>query len=559
MNTSNLGLHSICLLALAFAAGCDGPKARFGDMALPADCGSQCPTGFSCDNGICVGGSAQKLDFEVTTYPIAATLTVDGLPPVHGPSCSGAGDQVNLQFSQGPLPQSFFDPVLGTLVSSSLACTNDAGAVTARLPAGSYRVLASRSSSSTSFPDATMVVDGDFKVSAAKSGLVWSPTTVPVSGTLTLDGLPPVVSASSGCSSEQVSLRFLDSLGGAYTASIGCDSTGAFATRLAPGTYHVVATRSITGTSFPDAAVIVQRSFQVSGPSTGLKWNVATVPVSGALTIDGLAPVPTTSSSCSGSQVNLGFIDDLGGSYSATIGCDSTGTFATRLAAGTYHVVATRAITATSFPNASVVVQRSFQVAAATTGLKWNVATVPVSGTIAIDGLAPIPTTSSSCSGSQVNVSFIDDLGGSYSASVGCDSSGAFATRVAAGTYHVVASRAITATSFPDATVVMQHSFQVSAAATGLAWNVATIPVSGTLAIDGLPPVAGTGCSGGQVNITFRDADGGQYSSSIPCDSTGVFAARLAPGTYRVLADRAITNTSFPDATISLVSAITVK
>ncbi len=547
---ASVALRSLCLVTVALA-GCDVARGRFGDMTLPADCNSSCPSGYSCDNGTCVGGNAQSLDFDLSTFPVTATLTIDGQAPLAGSGCSG--NQVDVDFSEGAPPKSFFDPIVGSLVDAPMACDDSDGAVATRLPAGQYRVLASRADSNTSFPEATVTLQSTLAVKAAVTQ-TWDVTTVPVSGVLTIDGQPPV--AGSGCSGNHVDISFIDDSGGSFTTSIPCsDASGTFGTRVAPGSYRVIATRADSNTTFPAASVVVKSSFQLSGASAGLAWNVATVPVSGVVTIDGQPPV--AGSGCSGDHVTVAFVDDAGASYSASIACDvATGAFATRVAAGTYRVLASRADSNTSFPAATVVLQSSFTAAGAVSGLHWNVDTIPVSGVVTIDGQPPVA--GSGCSGDHVTVAFVDDAGASYSASIACEvATGAFATRVAAGTYRVLASRADSNTSFPEATLALAGAF--SATSTPQQWNVVTVPVSGHVLVDGQPPIAGSACSGDQVRVTFFDAIGGSYDYSIPCtDATGAFALRLAAGTYHALASRTDSNTSFPDATFTLVDAIAI-
>ena len=277
-------LRSLCLMTVA-VAGCDVARGRFGDMALPADCNASCPSGFSCDNGTCTGGSASMIDFDVTTYPVTAMLTIDGQAPLAGSGCSG--NQVNVDFSEGAPPTSFFAPVIGTLVDAPMACDDANGAVATRLPAGQYRVLASRADTNTSFPEAVITLQSKLAVKAA-STQTWDVTTVPVAGVLTIDGQPPI--AGSGCSGNHVDISFVDDSGGSFTSSIPCsDGSGTFSTRVAPGSYRVIATRADSNTTFPAASVVVKSSFQVSAATAGLAWNVATIPVSGVVTIDGQA------------------------------------------------------------------------------------------------------------------------------------------------------------------------------------------------------------------------------------------------------------------------------
>jgi hypothetical protein len=542
------------VLVAAAACGDSGRRGPTGE-ALPADCQGRCPTGWRCDDGVCVGGDPAALALDVETVPLSGVLTVDGRPPVATSGC--AGDHVRIRFTEGPLPKGWFDPVVATLLDARIACGVSTGTFSTRLPAGKYRVLASRSDSSTTFPDATFVVDGAFSPAAGAPPVAWDVTTVPVSGRLTVDGRPP--EASSSCAGDQVRLTFVDARGATFTSSIDCGvSDGSFSARVAPGTYRVLASRSDSSTTFPDATFVVDGAFTVSGPATGLAWDLTTVAVSGRLTVDGRAPAAT--SACVGDHVRIAFTDQAGATFTSKIACSvSDGSFSARVAPGTYRVLASRSDSNTSFPDATMVVERALGVTAPTSGLSFALTTVPVTGTITIDGRAPSAT--SSCSGDHVRVSFVDEAGAVYSARIPCGvSTGAFSARVAPGTYRVLASRSDSSSTFPDATITLARGLRVEAATPALALDLATVPVSGRLTVDGRAPSATSSCSGDHVRVALLDGDGAIFSTRIPCGAAdGRFAGRVVPGTYRVIATRTDSSSTFLDGTVTLVNALTIR
>ena len=107
----------LVVFAVVMGACGGGSGVMFGDGGtLPPDCENRCPSGYTCDNGVCKGGDPSSLSFGLTTIPLSATLTVDGQAPMAGAGCSG--DHVRVLFADGPLPKSFLDPVLGTLVTT---------------------------------------------------------------------------------------------------------------------------------------------------------------------------------------------------------------------------------------------------------------------------------------------------------------------------------------------------------------------------------------------------------------------------------------------------------
>jgi len=537
------------------AVGC-GESGRRGASGepLPADCQGRCPTGWSCNDGVCVGGDAASLAVDVATVPLSGVLTVDGRPPVASSGCSG--DHVRVRFSEGPLPKGWLDPVVGTLLEARLACADSTGAFSARLPSGRYRVLASRSDSHTTFPDATIALDGAFSP-VAGAPASFDVATVPIAGRLTVDGRAPV--ASSGCSGDHVRLTFVDARGGTFSSTIACSvSDGSFAARLQPGTYRVLASRSDSHTTFPDATFVVDPAFTVSAAATALAWTLQTVAVSGRLTVDGRAPV--ASSGCSGDHVRISFTDEAGASFSARIACDvSDGSFAARVAPGSYRVIAARSDSHSSFPDGTMVAARALAVDASRADLALALATVAVSGVVTVDGRPPL--SSSGCSGDHVRVTFADDDGATFSARVPCGvSTGAFTARVAPGTYRVLAARSDSNTTFPEATVTLARGLRVEASTPALALDVATVPIAGRLTVDGRAPLSTSGCSGDHVRVMLLDGDGASFSTRIACGAVdGRFGLRVAPGTYRLIASRSDSNSTFLDGTVTLVNALEVR
>jgi hypothetical protein len=560
-------LQRAALAALMLTAACHGGAGTGGTTGgtgggggpPPPDCSAGCPPGYTCSEGVCTGGDAQKLAFDVKTFPVSGRITVDGKAPT-ATSSSCSSDQVAIDFIDAPPQVHFWDPILGTSARASVACASSDGTFSARLPAGTYRVLASQYESATTFPPATFTVQSGFVVAAPVADLKWDLTTVPVSGKLTVDGKAPVKTSSS-CSSTQVRLTLLDDSGASFDVDIDCaTSDGSFSARVAPGTYRVLASQYESATTFPAATFVVQPSFTVTSAKSGLKWDLTTVPVSGKLTVDGQPPVKT-SSSCSSTQVRLTLLDDSGASFDADIDCaTSDGSFSARVAPGTYRVLASQYESATTFPAATFVVQPSFAVTGAKTGLKWDLTTVPISGKLTVDGQPPMKT-SSSCSSTQVRLTLVGDAGASFDADIDCATSdGSFSARVAPGTYRVIASQYESATTFPAATFTVAPAFVVTGAKTGLAWKLQTVPVAGTLKVDGMAPMkTSSSCSSTQVRISLHDASGASFDADIDCaTSDGSFSARVAPGTYRLVASQYESATTFPSATFNLQDAVAI-
>jgi len=432
--------------------GTGGAGAGAGGGPPPPDCSAGCPAGYACTDGVCTGGDAQAIDFDVKTFTVSGKLRVDGQAP-HGNGCSGG--QVRIELLSGPSPAHIWDPDLGNNIHTLIDCATSDGSFAVQVPAGTYRVQAYRYDSSSSFPDATFVIDPAFTVSGPQAGLAWDLTTVPVSGQITVDGQAPL---GNGCSGDQVRIDLVNSDGADFPAFVPCTSSnGSFSARVAPGTYRVLAYRYDSGSSFPDATFVVDGAFSISAAKTGITWSLTTAPVSGQITVDGLAP---HGNGCSGDQVRIDLVNDDGADFAAFVPCtSSTGSFSARVAPGSYRVLAYRYDSSSSFPDATFLVDGAFALSGAKTGLAWSLTTAPVGGHIRVDGQAPL---GNGCSGDQVRVNMLDTEGAYFSAFISCNSSdGSYATRVAPGTYRFLAYPYDSSSSFPDATFNLQDAIAI--------------------------------------------------------------------------------------------------
>jgi hypothetical protein len=516
-------------------------------------CVPACLEGYQCSDGICMGGDAEMLGFAVDTVVVGGNIHVDGLAP----TASCAGDQVRIEFITGSLRKRAWDPILGNRFPAGIPCTATDGSFSTRVAPGTYRVLVSRYDSDSTFPDATFVADPAFAVTQQDTGIQWNFSTVPVAGNIVVDGVPP--QGDDSCGGDQVRVSFVNDEGGSFHAGISCDATdGSFSTRVAPGTYRVLVSRYDSGSTFPDATFVADPAFAVTQQDTGIQWNLSTVPVAGNIVVDGVSP--KGDDSCGGDQVRVSFVNDDGGSFHAGIPCDATdGSFSTRVAPGTYRVLASRYDSGSTFPDATFVADPAFAVTQQDTGIQWKLSSVPVAGSVVVDGIPP--QGDDSCGGDQVRVSFVNDDGGSFHAGIPCDATdGSFSTRVAPGNYRVLASRYDSGSTFPDATFVADPAFAVTQQDTGIQWNLSSVPVAGSVVVDGVPPQGDDSCGGDQVRVAFVDDDGASFHAGIPCTaSDGSFSTRVAPGTYRVLARRYDSGSTFPDATILLQAGIDIR
>jgi hypothetical protein len=281
---------------------------------------------------------------------------------------------------------------------------------------------------------------------------------VTASGKLSFNGAPPRGSCST--SDTVAHLNFISDDGADFDTDVSCAAAGGeFSVRLQAGTYHVIAYRNSGLATLPDGRFLVERALIVSGAKSGLAFDARTVRVAGTLTFDGVAPGASASACSAGDHVaRLDFIGENGASFDAEVPCPSVrGAFSAQIAPGSYRVLARRNSAFAALPDGEFLVERNLVVSSALSGLTWDAATVPVSGHVRFDGVALRANATSSCSGSDslARVTFageqvrlrgvLGDLGftqgTSFDTEVPCPSvDGAYAVRVAPGTYRITVS-----------------------------------------------------------------------------------------------------------------------
>ncbi|MHB8878324.1 MAG: hypothetical protein ACYC8T_31900, partial [Myxococcaceae bacterium] len=268
-----------------------------------AICAVTCPQGYSCNtSGICAGGNPLNLVLNVVVPPqhnVAGTVTMNGANPGVTACYSG--------YTRAELA---FDHTTDTRYSTSLwvqGCTvpSDAYSFTGKLYPGTYKVTVRRGSygSASNLPAWDTVVNAAFTVSGPSSGIVFNLVVPPlhaVSGTVTMNGANPGVTA---CYSgyTRAELAFEHTTDTRYSKSLwvqGCtvpSDAYAFTGTLYPGTYKVTVRRGSYGSAsnLPDWDTVVNTAFTVSGPRSGIVFNLVVPPlhaVSGTVTMNGANP-----------------------------------------------------------------------------------------------------------------------------------------------------------------------------------------------------------------------------------------------------------------------------
>ncbi len=335
-----------------------------------ATCIVSCPTGFTCNGGVCSGGNLASLVLDVPVPPLHAVsgrLTRNGATPMLQTACSYV-DQNIVSLSFEHATDSRFNTGASVRCESATASSMFRFAVD--LYPGTYKVTVQRPDSydvPSNLPRWSTVVNPAFVVSGPQSNVTLDVPVPPlhaVSGRLTRNGATPMLeTACSYVDQNIVSLSFEHATDARFNtgASVRCESATAssmfrFAVDLYPGTYKVTVQRPDSydvPSNLPRWATVVNPAFVVSGPQSNVTLDVPVPPlhaVSGRLTRNGATPMLQTACSYVDQNiVSLSFehATDARFNTGASVRCESATAssmfrFAVDLYPGTYKVTVQR-------------------------------------------------------------------------------------------------------------------------------------------------------------------------------------------------------------------------
>jgi hypothetical protein len=583
-NCGSFGLVDKCGVTRTVQCGdCKGPQSCGGGGAVNvcgASCEQGCPASFSCnESGVCAGGGSRGLALDLRTVTVTGSLTLDGGPLGSGSHCTTYPTDAKLRVS-------FEDPTNGSSFSADVAC-GTADSFTLALEPGTYRVTTSSIYDQTSnVPSGTFVLDPSFVVKA-DAHAAFDLKTAPLTGSLTLDGGP--LGTGSHCttypSDAKARVELVEvSTGASFSADVACnDATDSFSVRVGAGTY-----RASVATIYDQTSNLPSGTFGVAAPVTPggapVKIDVKTAPLAGKLTLNG-GPLGSGSHCTTyptDAKVRVTFTDATGGGdFSADVPCGGADDgFSLRLAQGTYRVSASTIYDQTSsLPSGTFVLADSFVVTGTTAPAAFDVKTVPLTGSLTLNG-GPLGT-GSHCqtypTDAKVRVTFVDTTThAEFSADSPCSAGDTFALQLAPGTYAVTTSTIYDQTSgYPSGTFLVNPSFAVPASA-GATFDLKTIPVDGHVTLNGASLGIGSHCttypSDAKLRLTFTDASATPIfglldllhalpttstSADVTCGAADAFALQIPPGTYRIAASSIYDQaSSLPSGTFTAVGRI---
>jgi len=275
----------------------------------------------------------------------------------------------------------------------------------------------------------------------------------------------------------------------------------------------------------------VADTITVAGPLADLGFDVRTVAVSGTVTVDGAVPPP-----CSGVRWGTLTFETQRPHYgfSVEVPCAAGGpfAFATVLYPGVYTVVAELN------GGEPILVAAALDAAAPLAGVTLNATTTqhPVSGTVTKNGAIPGSSCTTPDDRAAVDLAELT-RGNGTTLAIPCAAPGApftFSGLVAPGTYRVsIYGRA---SDLPSNGFILAQPLVVAGPVSGLAFDVTTRRVAGTITLEGAAPT----CTGRTpANVSFVDeATHATFGLAARCDATtGAvrYEGDVFPATYTVV------------------------
>jgi hypothetical protein len=171
--------------------------------------------------------------------------------------------------------------------------------------------------------------------------------------------------------------------------------------------------------SLPGTDFVANPSLVINTASPSLAFDVKTLAAGGTVTVNGSAPISSSSSgyaTITFTEPTLGYVTTLYANCSAPVGSPCPLSFSGFLYPGTYKVTV-HGTYMSSLPGADYIVQPSLAVAAPSPNLAFDVKTHSIAGSVTVNGRAP---TSSSSSG-YATIDFTETTSGaSISAYANC-------------------------------------------------------------------------------------------------------------------------------------------
>jgi hypothetical protein len=518
--------------------GCEDPL-WCGGGGEPNRCGATCPTGcpegWTCEQAACTGDRT-RIPLDLETVRVGGKVLLEGVAPVASPGCVDFSARVT-----------FVEATTSATFNALIPCGAAEFTFETDLAPGTYQVsVGGYRAGDSNLPEGHFIMEPALVVDGPRSDLVYDIRTVPVAGRITLNGVAPEVALD--CYDFTARIQFVETTTGTQGGFlIPCDDPDfSFEVRVPPGTYQVWASKYRTGdgSNLPDGAFVVASDLRVDGEVSGLVFDVATVEIAGRLLLKG--HLPEASPDCYDYTAYVGIMETSGKAFVNTlVPCEALD-FGFRLAAppGTYEAwVSKYRPDDSNLPEGTFIVEDNLRITGATEDVVLDLRTVRISGALRWNGATP--RVSTGCYDYTTSVRFTGFDGSSAEALIPCESTEfEFDVELLPGTYDVSVSKYRTEDSdLPDGTFVVGRQLSLDGFTGNLALELTTVPVSGTVTVNGLPPTVAEYCYDYTAMVQFqeflaRPQDAAAITSvttRIPCSAADfAWEAQVPPGDYRI-------------------------
>lgn len=372
--------------------------------------------------------------------------------------------------------------------------------------------------------------------------------TVAVCGTVTANGAIPTQTCASP-TDPRGEVFFYDEVGYAsFRFPLPCGAAGqpaAFAGRVYPGRYRI-AVLGAPGSNLPAQTVTVATGVAVAADLAGLSYDVTTRAVGGTVTLNGQIPAQTCVAGSGVERAQVHFKELSGGFFSFRIPCADPATpytFAGSVPPGIYDVAVSGSNSA--LPQTSRAVERGLVIDRDRTALAYDLLTHRVSGTVTLDGASPTQNATCRAGITRGAVGFASTTSSErIGLRIACDAANpgspfSFSGEVYPGTYAIEVTGGDS--NLPRMTYRLPGTITIDGPREGLAVDVRTATVAGTVTLDGAPPPACTGATWGKLTFESQQP---YYNESVvvPCPAAAppgtpfAFEILLFPGDYTVFA-----------------------
>jgi exonuclease I len=517
-------------------------------------------------------------NFNVNAINVGGALTVNGAAPVlkttavNGYNCVDYTDDV--------ARLTFRNLTSNASTSTLVSCANPA-AYSIALVAGDYEVRVANGGGAN-VPGPDTILSASLTLSASTTTQNFNVNAITIGGNVTVNNLPPVLKTTAvngyNCvdyTDDVARLTFRNLSSNATTSTlVSCANPAAYSIALVGGNYEVRISNG-GGANVPGPDTILATNLALTTSSTTRHFNVNAINLSGVLTVNGAPPVLKTTAVNGYNCVD--YTDDVArltfrnlasnATTSTLVSCANPAAYSVALVAGDYEVRVANGGGA-NVPGPDTILASSLTLTT-TTSQNFNVNAITVSGALTVNNAAPVLKTTA------VNgyncVDYTDDVArltfrnlssnATTSTLVSCANPAAYSIALVGGNYEVRISNGGGA-NVPGPDTILAANLALTSSTTTQNFNVNGVIVTGTLTVNGAPPVLKTTAVNGYNcvdytddvgRLTFRNLSSNATTSTlISCANPASFSINLVSGVYEIrLSNGGGANVPGPDTIIS--------